>query len=293
MEGILYVIGFLVLFRYGFVLIKYLKTGEFKKKVYKGNILGIIAYSFLTIFIICFLILMILVNKDNSSDLVMWMIFISGLGMVLMYPWFWQQRLYDNARSKNIEYSKKINEEFILKYGDEKYDKSNLKYFNIPDNVVIDDTFNSLVSIMTNDQISFIHPKEYKNIAEVFAFLYKKDYIKLITWNNSVDLTCDLVNSLLKNNNLNIELKSEEITQMDDKFIKARRKDLVSTIAYDLSKINEIIQNRLNNFELVAVEIIGKDEFINYPTYLCVVKTSEYNKFFDLNNNETEGGINE
>ena len=46
MEIILYIICFLILLRYDFVLYKYLKTGEFKKKVYKGNIIGVIAYSF-------------------------------------------------------------------------------------------------------------------------------------------------------------------------------------------------------------------------------------------------------
>ncbi len=58
MEIVLYIICFLVLLRYSFVLYKYLKTGEFKKKVYKGNIIEVIAYSFLTFLIVCFLILM-------------------------------------------------------------------------------------------------------------------------------------------------------------------------------------------------------------------------------------------
>ena len=34
MEIVLYIICFIVLLRYCFVLYKYLKTGEFKKKVY-------------------------------------------------------------------------------------------------------------------------------------------------------------------------------------------------------------------------------------------------------------------
>ena len=81
---ILILIILAIITRYVFVLMKYLKTGEFKKKIYKGNILGIIAYSCLMVLIISFLILMILVSKDKSSDLLMWILFAAGLGTIVM-----------------------------------------------------------------------------------------------------------------------------------------------------------------------------------------------------------------
>ena len=293
MEIVLYIICFIVLLRYCFVLYKYLKTGEFKKKVYKGNIIGVIAYSFLTVLIICFLILMSLVSNDKSSDLLMWIIFASGLGTVIMYPWSWQQRVYDNARTKNNEVAKIMNEEFNNKYGNEEYDEFKVEHFNIEDNVVIDERFNSLISLITNNQISFVHPNQYKNIADVFASLYQRDYIKLLNGSESINLTCEKVNDLLKKNNIDFKINSIDITMNDDEFIKARRKDFVPTMVYDLCKIDEIIKEKTNNYELVAFLIYNKEGKVKYPTYLCVMKKSKYDDFFKVNNDEVEAANNE
>ena len=288
-----------IITRYVFVLKKYLKTGEFKKKIYKSNILGIIAHSFLTILIISFLIFAILLIKDRSSDLVMWIIFGSGLVTIIMYLWFWQQRTYDNARIKNIQINQKMNEEYRLKYGDdEKYTKSKLNYLVIPDDSEINDKFNTMISIITNKQISFIEQNEYKNVSEVFSFLCQKDYMKLSWINDSISLTCEGINSLLKNNNLNLEIKLEDIIKDDDEFIKARRRDMVSTLIYDLNKINDIIKNRLKNYEIITAHIYNDNSvFFQYPIYLCVLQTSEFNDFIDENenkeSNETEDLINE
>ncbi len=293
MEIVLYIICLLVLLRYGFVLYKYLKTGEFKKKVYKGNIIGVIAYSFLTVLIICFLILMALVSKDKSSDLLMWIIFAAGLGTVVMYPWSWQQRIYDNARTKNNEVAKIMNEEFNNKYGNEEYDEFKVEHFNIEDNVIIDERFNSLISLITNNQISFIHPNQYKNIADVFANLYQQDYIKLLNGSESIDLTCEKVNDLLKKNNIDLKINSVDITKDDDEFIKARRKDFVPTMVYDLYKIDEMIKGKINDYELVAFLIYNKEGKVKYPTYLCIMQKSKYDDFFKVDNNEVEVANNE
>jgi len=293
MEIVLYIICLLILLRYGFVLYKYLKTGEFKKKVYKGNIIGVIAYSFLTVLIICFLILMALVSKDKSSDLLMWIIFAAGLGTVVMYPWSWQQRIYDNARTKNNEVAKIMNEEFNNKYGNEEYDEFKVEHFNIEDNVIIDERFNSLISLITNNQISFIHPNQYKNIADVFANLYQQDYIKLLNGSESIDLTCEKVNDLLKKNNIDLKINSVDITKDDDEFIKARRKDFVPTMVYDLYKIDEMIKGKINDYELVAFLICNKEGKVKYPTYLCIMQKSKYDDFFKVDNNEVEVANNE
>lgn len=293
MEIVLYIICFLVLLRYGFVLYKYLKTGEFKKKVYKGNIIGVIAYSFLTALIICFLILMALVSKDKSSDLLMWILFTSGLGTVVMYPWSWQQKIYNNAITKNKEIAKIMIEEFNNKYGNEEYDKFKVEHFNITDDAVIDEKFNSLIAMITNNQISFIHPTQYKNIADVFASLYQQDYIKLLSGSESIDLTCEKVNSLLKKNSIEFNINSVDITKYDDDYIKARRKDFIPTMAYDLCKIDEIIKNNLNDYELVGFVIYNKEGKIEYPTYLCIMQKSNIDEFFKENSNEVEVANNE
>ena len=297
MDIVLYIICFLILLRYGFVLSKYLKTGEFKKKVYKANIIGVIAYSFLTVLIICFLILVTLISKDKSSDLLIVIIigimFIAGLGTIIMYPWYWQQRVYNNARSKNKEVASKMNEAFNAKYGNEEYNEFKVEHFNIEDNVVIDERFNSLISLITNNQISFIHPNQYKNIADVFVNLYQEDYIKVLNGSESVDLTCVKVNELLKKNNIDLNINSADITKDDDEFINARRKDFIPTMAYDLYKIDEIVKSKINDYELVAFLIYNKEGKIKYPTYLCVMQKSKYDDFFNINDNEAEGTNNE
>lgn len=293
MEIVLYVACFLILLRYCFVLYKYLKTGEFKKKVFRRNYKGVIAYSFLTVLIICFLILMILVSKDKSSDLLMWIIFASGLGTVITYPLFWRQRMYDNARAYNKEVAKIMNDEFNNKYGNEEYDKFKVEHFNIEDSVDIDDQFNSLISLITNNQISFIHSKQYKNIADVFANLYQQDYIKLLNGSESIDLTCEKVNDLFKKNNIDLKISSVDITKDDDEFIKARRKDFVPTMVYDLCKIDEIIKGKINDYELVAFLIYNKERKVKYPTYLCIMQKSKYDDFFKVINNRVEVDNNE
>ncbi len=293
MEIVLYIICFLILLRYSFVLYKYLKTGEFKKKVYKGNIIGVIAYSFLTVLIVCFLILMVLVSKDKSSDLLMWILFVAALGTVVMYPWSWQQRVYDNARVKNKEVAKIMNNEFNNKYGSEEYDEFKVEHFNIEDNVVIDERFNSLISLITNNQISFIDPNQYKNIADVFANLYQQDYIKLLNGSDSINLTCEKVNDLLKKNNIDLKINLVDITKDDDEFIKARRNDFVPTMVYDLYKFDEIIKEKINDYELVAFLIYNKEGKVKYPTYLCIMQKSKYDDFFKVSNNEVEVANNE
>ena len=293
MEMVLYIICFIVLLRYCFVLYKYLKTGEFKKKVYQGNCIGIIAYSFLTITIICFLILMILVSKDKSSDLIMCIIIISGFVTIVMYPCFWMQKISDNSRTKNNEVAKIMNEEFNNKYGNEEYDEFKVEHFNIEDNVVIDERFNSLISLITNNQVSFVHPNQYKNIADVFAGLYQQDYIKLLNGSDSINLTCEKVNDLLKKNNIDLKINSIDITNNDDEFIKARRKNFVPTMVYDLCQIDEIIKEKTNDYELVAFLIYNKEGKVKYPTYLCIMKKSKYDDFFKINNDEVEVTNNE
>lgn len=290
---ILILIILAIITHYVFVLTKYLKTGEFKKKVYKGNIIGVIAYSFFTVLIICFLILMALGSKDKSSDLLMWILFASGLGTFVMYPWSWQQRIYDNAGTKNKEVAKIMNEEFNNKYGNEEYDKFKIEHFNIPDDAAIDEQFNSLISMITNNQISFIHPNQYKNIADVFASLYQQDYIKLLNGSESIDLTCEKVNSLLKKNSIEFNINSVDITKYDDEYIKARRKDFIPTMVYDLCKIDEIIKSNLNDYELVAFVIYNKEGKVKYPTYLCIMQKSKYDEFFKINANEEEVANNE
>ncbi len=295
MEIILYIICLLLLLRYVFVLYKYLKTGVFKKKVYKGNSIGVIAYSFLTVFIICFLLLMILVSKDKSSDLLMWILFISGFGTFIMYPCVWQQRLYDSAEIKRKEYAKIMNEKFNNKYGNEEYDEIKFEYFNIFADTVVDKQFNSLISMITNNQISFIHPNQYKNITDLFSSLYQQDYVKLLYESESIDLICEKVNNLLKKNNIDFNINSIDVTKNDDEYIKARRKDFISTMIYDLCKIDEIIKSSLNDYELLVVNIYNKEGEIDYlvHSYLCVVQKLKYDDYFKENIVEVSDDENE
>ena len=293
MEIVIYILCFFVLLRYCFVLFKYLKSGEFKKKIYKGNIIGLIAYSFLTVLIICFLILMTLTIKDKSSELLMWFMFVAMLGTVVMYPLSWRQRVYTNAGVKNREVFDIIKTEFNNKYGNEEYDKFKVEHFDIADDVAIDERFNSLITLITNNQISFIHPKQYKNIADVFASLYQQDYIKLLNGSESIDLICEKINSLLKRNAIDFNINSLDITKYDDEYIKARRKNFVPTMAYDISKIDEIIKSNLDDYELVAFLIYNKEGKLNYPTYLCIIQKSKYDEFFKVKDNEVRVGISE
>lgn len=268
---ILILIILAIITRYIFVLIKYLKTGEFKKKIYKGNILGIIAYSSLTILIINFLIDMILVSKDISSDLVAIIILISGTFTVFSYPSFWIMRIKENNQKK-----------FELKYGsEEEYDKLKYTFLKVPDDCAIDDEVNVYVSLITNKQITSIHSNEYKNIKEVFLFLYQNDYMKLWDLNDTLTLTCEKINSLLKKNNLDLIINKEDIIKEDDNFIKERRKDLVSTITYDLNKINDIIKTHLNDYEIMEVQIYNKNSLLDYPAYYCLVKISKFHEYYN------------
>lgn len=289
MNIVIYIICFLLFVRYVFVLTKYIKTGVFKKKKYKGNILGIIAYTFLTILIIDFLILMVLVNKNIFIDVVAWIFFFSVLGVVFMYPWFWRSRIYESTASKNEEIVKKEIEDFTNKYGDsDTYDTLKLNYFRIPDDVKIDEVLNKIVYYLTNEQISFIHPNEHNNIHDVCNYLFQEDYVKLLLDNDSIYLTIEKVNSLLKKNKLKLEIKADTITKKDDDKIKARRYDLVPTVTYDLNTINEVIKKKLKDYELVTIMIYSKTSSIEYPTYYCIVKTSEYEKLFGKIREEKE-----
>lgn len=64
-------------------------------------------------------------------------------------------------------------------------------------------------------------------------------------------------------------------------------------MVYDLCKIDEIIKNNLNDYELVAFVIYNKEEKIKYPTYLCIMQKSKYDDFFKRNSNEVEVANNE
>ena len=68
MEIVIYIIVLLILTRYAFVLAKYIKTGKFKKNKRGGHLVGIIAYSFLTVLLICILISAILKNTMNRHQ---------------------------------------------------------------------------------------------------------------------------------------------------------------------------------------------------------------------------------
>ena len=295
MEIVLYVICILLLVRYCFVLYKYLKIGEFKKKVYKGNILGVIAYSFFTVFIICILLLMVLVSEDKSSDILMWIIFASGFGAFIMYPWSWQQRIYNNALAKDQMIAEQFKEEFDQQYGNEEYDKFGIQYFSIYNDEIIDEQFNSLINLITNGQISFIHPDKYKNVSDVFAYLFQEDYVKLIGDTETIDLLCESVNTVLRKNNIDITIDKMNVLKDDDEFMKARRKDLIPTVAYDLNKIDEILNNNLKDYELLAALIFDRKEKEEYPAYLCVVQKSKFEEFFKNieSSKELEGVSNE
>ncbi len=293
MEYVLYVICFLLLVRYGFVLYKYLKTGEFRKKAFKGNIVGIIAYSCLIVLIICFLLLMALSSKDKSSDLLMWITFIAGIGTVVAYPAFWLTKASYKERAKNIQTIEKMNEAFDSKYGSAEYDEFKVSHFDIADNVQCDERFIYLISLITNNQISFVHKEQYKNAADVFADLYKQDYITFLYGTESIDLMCEKVNSLLKKNNKDLVINPADITKDDDEFIKARRRDLVPTMVYDLYKIDNIIKSKLDDYELVAFKMYSVNGISRYPTYLCVIEKSKYEKFFNDMKNEMEANNHE
>ena len=142
-----------------------------------------------------------------------------------------------------------------------------------------------------NIQITKKEVHQYFN--DVFASLYQEDYIKLLNGSESIDLTCEKVNDLLKKNNIDLNINSADITKDDDEFIKARRKDFIPTMVYDLCKIDEIIKEKLNDYELVAFLIYNKEGKVKYPTYLCVMQKSKYDDFFKINDNEVEATNNE
>lgn len=97
----------------------------------------------------------------------------------------------------------------------------------------------------------------------------------------------------MKKNNIDLKINSVDITKNDDEFIKARRKDFVPTMVYDLYKIDEIIKEKINDYELVAFLIYNKEEKVKYPTYLCIMQKSKYDDFFKVNNDEVEATNNE
>ena len=118
MEYIIYLIGLLILIRYFYILIKYIKIKEFKKKKFEGNILGLIACTMLTIFIINILILMILVNHNIENDINMWFIFLSGIFSIFLYPCYWVLCLREKNRIKSVNYYNEIDNKIKNKYGD-------------------------------------------------------------------------------------------------------------------------------------------------------------------------------
>ncbi len=293
MNIIIYLICVIILLRYVFVLNKYIKTGIFKKKKCKSNIFGVIAYTLSKIFIIAFLILIILVTEKKSTDIVTWIIFFSLLLFLVMYLTFWQQIIYEYVDEKKNDEKKKNAEEFISKYGSIEYDKLKIKHFDIPNYALIDDKFNELISMITNNELSFIHPTQYKDIADVFTFLYQKDYLNIMSLSDTLKLTCGKVEKLLKMNNLNIKISSNEITKNDDKFITNRRNDFVSTMTYDLNITNDIVINKSNGYELVGIELYDQNNSYNFPSYLCIMKSKDYEDFFGDSITNREENINE
>ena len=265
---IMCILCFLVFAKYAFVIHKYQKTGKFKKKKYKSNISEIIAYSFFTTLIILFLISMILVSKNKFNDLIAILIFISTLGTFITYPLSWLVNSSNNKHEAYITNRK----EFINKYGNKKYDEFEIECAYIPDNISLDEHFSALIKIITNNQISFTPPNSYKNIVDVFEYLYEQDYIKLLHENISITLNCENINSLLKKNKIDFIINQTDITKYDDEHIKARRKDFIPTGVYDLCKIDETIKRNLNDYRLLAIILNDEESNIEYPRYLCIIK---------------------
>ena len=279
MKIFVYIICFLLFLRYCFVLYKYIKTKEFRKRVYKGNVVEVIAYSFVMVLIISFLILFSLVLEDKTNDIVTLILILSGIGALYMCPWAWLRRMGDKSREKQEEVVKAINKEFDDKYGNIEYDKFKCKCFLIDDNIPIGEQFNTFISIITNDQISFIHPDQYKDIADVFASLYQQDYVKLLAGTESIELTCEIINDILNKNKIDFKINTEDITKDDDEFIKNRRKDYAPTLANDISKISEIIDRELDDYKLLVLSLVSVDGTKHYPIYICIVRASKYEEF--------------
>lgn len=281
MECVLCLIGILILFRYFYILIRYIKTKEFKKKKFEGNILGMVAYTFLVIFIVNILILLILVSHDTVNIINMWIIFLSGLFTVILYPGYWIVYLKQKNRDKKLSYYKEVDTKLNNKYGsNDKYNLVNMFIFDIPYDAEINEHFNSLISILTNNQISFFHPKEYKSVIDVYSYLYLNDYFKKWNGNDSIYLTCLKVNSMLKKTGIKLNIKVEDIEKDDDSYIKLRRKDMVPTLYYDLNKINEYIKKHSKGYELVATQITDPDSNEILDVFMCIGKSDQLNKFF-------------
>ena len=160
------VICFLIILKYGFVLAKFLKTGEFKKKkyirgkAYVGNIIGVIAYTCITIVIVSLLILMILISQDKKSDLIMWFIFIFGIFALLAYPIYWLARASDKAKEEKTVQLKQVADEFIEKYGDPQiYDVLNFDAVDCYSDEKLDDKTVALV--VNTDKMPDVQPDSY------------------------------------------------------------------------------------------------------------------------------------
>lgn len=278
MDIVIYIICFLIVLRWGYVLFKFLKTGEFKKKkyvkdeAYEGNIIGVLAYTCLRVVIICFLILMVLVSQDKSSDLVMWLLFIFGIFVLFAYPAYWLTRTSDKAKEKNMNQMKQAEQDFITKYGDyETYDVAHFEIINYSINAKLDDKGLKVVNMITDSKLS-INPIEILDITEFFDSLYQQDFIKIIYKNQSLSSTCENVNSILSKKQLDFKIDPQDILKKDDDFIKQRRQDSINTIQYDLNVINDLIKEK--GYVIMCLSNIN----YNY-SYISIVKDNELQKF--------------
>ncbi len=127
--------------------------------------------------------------------------------------------------------------------------------------------------------MSFIHPKKYKNIKDVFSYLKSKRYIKELDGNHKIKKTITSVNELFKKYEFKVVIKKEDVTNEDLDFIKIRRKDEITTTIYDIYKINEILKKKKKVQKFIGVFIYENDNILD--NYLCLVNEKEYKKFFE------------
>ena len=270
----------LIFIRYVYVLVKYIKKKEFKKKVLKANTIGIIGYTLLTIFIINMLLIFLMAAKDKESEILLWSVFILGPLIALFYILYYFQRWDEVVELNAKEKQKERRQELETKYGDkDAYNTVETDTLIIPGDIIIEERFNKLTYILTNKQISFVHPKEYNNVEEFLANLYDKDYLKQWHPGDSVSYICENVNTLLKKNNIELTISKDDVTKDDDDFIKARRKDLFPTAAYDISKVNEIIKKETGKYQILRIQLTKGKMLKNYPIYIAIVDYAEYKKF--------------
>lgn len=290
MSIVILIVGLIILIRYIYIFVKYIKTKEYKNKKFEGNVLGLIAYTVLTIFMISILIMIYLIKDGFLNIINIEIAFITGVLSIILYSLYYIVYFREKNRLNKKNYYKHVNNKLYEKYGDsEKYDYSNLFIFNIQYNAILDKKFNELVSSLTNEQISFFHPKEYNNILDVYSYLYLNDYITVFNINDSIYLICQKINTILKKLDIDITIKEKTIMKNDDQFIKQRRHDLFPTIYYDLNIINEYIKKHKKDYELIISRIYNPDTQEMLGAYLAIAKSSSLKPLFPNDNIEEAG----